>query len=107
MFAVQSAWRRSGRTACYWSILEGTALQRHSNNRRYSSTSHDEQTHHHAAFRARKAFAEQCLRTYGFRLALVNPLRRDGLMERKAEDALSAVLRPLVQHLVQVRKNKR
>jgi len=62
--------------------------------------------HHHAAgVRARKTLAQEWLRTHGFRLAPVNPLRRDGLMT-PIDDVVASVpptLRPLVQPLIHSR----
>lgn len=59
-----------------------------------------------AGFRARAALAREWMRTHGFRLAPVNPLRRDGLMVQSAariEQVLPDTLQPLVKPVVQAR----
>jgi len=65
----------------------------------------DEQNKH--GFRARAALARELIRTYGFRLAMVNPLRADGLMQQvvEVENALPSNLRPLINPLVHSRNS--
>lgn len=63
--------------------------------------------HHHAGFRSRKTLAEHFFWTYGYRLAMVNPLRRDGFMDsRRIEFAFPKMMRPLVQQLMDARNNE-
>ena len=66
---------------------------------------HSTQHHHAAGYRARSLLAHEWFRTYGWRLANVNPLRRDGFMNSGSEvkSALPPLLRPLVQTVVDAR----
>ena len=71
-----------------------------------ASCNNPKQQHHRPGFRARAALAQELLRTHGYRLAQVNPLRADGLMTASVSDiesALPTLLRPLIQPIVEAR----
>lgn len=84
-------------------------IERRSTIRFIHTTDKIPKSHHKAGFRARTALAQEWLRRYGFRLANVNPLRRDGLMTPSVEEiesALPTTLSPLVQPFLKARTNQ-